>query len=196
MSHTETTTPKTEPSEALQQIEKDLKKLIKNKNEGEVKAQISHDSRIIRWHFYALNDFERTMCFFLGFILSTLVAMIYSAYIAQGSLWSEFSFVFIITLAIVYGTGFVLLVIHLSSGPSSESRIKKLLDKNLSTETKAFISNEIAIYQSKMQAALALKASHPAEYDDALIKALDEDYRTQLERNLILYGRKIIISIG
>ena len=181
----------------IQQVEADLIKLVKNKNDNNAMSQKSHDSRLIRWHFYALNDFECTACLFLGFFLSTLIALIYSAYIAQGSFWHEFGFVCMVTLMIVYASGAVFFVVtQFISESFAINKIKKLLDKDLSNEAKGFVNNEISIYELKMQKALELQASHPSEYDYDLIKALDEDYRTQLVRNLVSYGKKLTISIG
>ena len=99
--------------------------------------------------------------------------------------------VLLIALITVYGVPLFLYgASQIIFGPSSEARIKKLLNKNLSSEAKAFVSNEIAIYELKMQNALALKASHPSEYDDALIEALEKDYRTRLIEILLKYKPK------
>ena len=201
MSHTETTilastTHKMNTSETdIHQIEDDLNRLIKRKNKNKALTLNNRDSRIIRWHFYALKDFELHVYFILGlipmgglaFFLFNYITIINSPVMVPVVLF----LVLLMAFMIVYGIPIALNgIIQVVFGPSSEARIKKLLDKNLSNEAKAFVSNEIAIYELKMQNALALKASHPSEYDDALIEALEKDYRTRLIEILLKYKPK------
>ena len=201
MSHTETTileatTHKINTSETdIHQIEDDLNRLIKRKNKNKALTQNNRDSRIIRWHFYTLNDFELRVYWILGmipmgglaFFLFNYITIINSPVMVPVVLF----LVLLMAFMIVYGIPIALNgIIQVVFGPSSEARIKKMLDKNLSGEAKAFVSNEIAIYELKMQNALALKASHPAEYDDALIEALEKDYRTRLIEILLKYKPK------
>ena len=201
MSRTETTTlasttPKINTSETdIHQIEDDLNRLIKRKNKDKALTQNNRDSRIIRWHFYTLNDLELQAYSFLGLILmGGLIYILFNYIMMVGSpVMTPLILILIIFMAfmIVYGIPLFLYgASQIIFGPSSEARIKKLLDKNLSSEAKAFVSNEIAIYELKMQNALALKASHPAEYDDALIEALEKDYRTRLIEILLKYKPK------
>ena len=200
MSHTETTileatTHKINTSETdIHQIEDDLNRLIKRKNKNKALTQNNRDSRIIRWHFYTLNEFELHVYWILGLIPMGGLAFFF--FINYGAIISSPSLVVaLITSALVLFTAFSIplalySIIQVIFEPSSEARIKKLLDKNLSSEAKAFVSNEIAIYELKMQNALALKASHPSEYDDALIEALEKDYRTRLIEILLKYKPK------
>ena len=144
---------------------------------------------------YAFNDFELHVYFILGlipmgglaFFLFNYITIINSPVMVPVVLF----LVLLMAFMVVYGIPIALNgIIQVVFGPSSEARIKKLLNKNLSSEAKAFVSNEIAIYELKMQNALALKASHPSEYDDALIEALEKDYRTRLIEILLKYKPK------
>lgn len=144
---------------------------------------------------YAFNDFELHVYFILGLIPVGGLAYLFFDYISMINtpvlVPVVLFFVLFMAFMVVYGIPFALNgIIQVVFGLRSEARIKKLLDKNLSSEAKAFVSNEIAIYELKMQNALALKASHPSKYDDALIEALEKDYRTRLIEILLKYKPK------